>query len=445
MKKYLIPIFAAILTPFIVLAVYQTIDTTNVSITGGTITGITDLTVADGGTGQSSFTAGNLLYGAGGGALQNTATTTLTASAPLALSQPISVIGGTASALTCTAASASAAGCLSAANWTAFNNKWDLASSTIGVAYGGTGATTLTDGGVLLGSGTGAITAMGVLADGAIVIGDGTTDPTTLSAFTASNGYLKHEYGGLEFNLSAITAGGLIRGASAGAMEILALGTGGQLLGSTGGNLGYIATSTMPLVGDIGGTLGATTISADSVDDTMIDWGTGANQVSIADLSGNQISGALVWDFGGATSLEIPNNGTVDTNGEITSDDTSGQLRYYAGSTERVISPFVTMMGGYATSTWNGTTTLYLAPAIAAGTIDGVYCETDTGTVGVSLYDASSNRANYIPTASTTINYNKYSSNNTFTAGESIRIDLGTPASSPTKVSCRFKYKYSAD
>ena len=50
-------------------------------------------------------------------------------------------------------------------------------SATLVVANGGTGATALTDGGILLGSGTGAITAMAVLADGEIIIGDGTTDP----------------------------------------------------------------------------------------------------------------------------------------------------------------------------------------------------------------------------------------------------------------------------
>ena len=52
------------------------------------------------------------------------------------------------------------------------------------VADGGTGASTLTDGGVLLGSGTGAITAMAVLADGEMIVGDGTTDPVAESGAT---------------------------------------------------------------------------------------------------------------------------------------------------------------------------------------------------------------------------------------------------------------------
>jgi|21_taG_2_1085346.scaffolds.fasta_scaffold02996_7 hypothetical protein len=57
-------------------------------------------------------------------------------------------------------------------------------AETISVAYGGTGAVSLTDGGILLGSGTGAITAMAVLGDGAMIVGDGTTDPVAESGAT---------------------------------------------------------------------------------------------------------------------------------------------------------------------------------------------------------------------------------------------------------------------
>jgi len=54
----------------------------------------------------------------------------------------------------------------------------------VGVAYGGTGASTLTDGGVLLGSGTNAITAMAVLTDGQMIVGNGSTDPVAESGAT---------------------------------------------------------------------------------------------------------------------------------------------------------------------------------------------------------------------------------------------------------------------
>lgn len=52
------------------------------------------------------------------------------------------------------------------------------------VSSGGTGVGSLTDGGVLLGSGTGAITPMAVLGDGEMIVGDGTTDPVAESGAT---------------------------------------------------------------------------------------------------------------------------------------------------------------------------------------------------------------------------------------------------------------------
>ena len=60
-------------------------------------------------------------------------------------------------------------------------------TGTLPVANGGTGATTLTDGGVLLGSGTSAVTATAVLTNGQLLIGDGTGDPTVGTLTEGSN------------------------------------------------------------------------------------------------------------------------------------------------------------------------------------------------------------------------------------------------------------------
>jgi len=57
-------------------------------------------------------------------------------------------------------------------------------TGTLPVGNGGTGATTLTDGGVLLGNGTGTVVAMSVLADSEMIVGDGTTDPVAESGAT---------------------------------------------------------------------------------------------------------------------------------------------------------------------------------------------------------------------------------------------------------------------
>ena len=64
----------------------------------------------------------------------------------------------------------------------------------VGVAHGGTGVSTLTDGGLLLGSGAGAITALAVATNGQIPIGDGAGDPVlatitgTTDHITVTNG-----------------------------------------------------------------------------------------------------------------------------------------------------------------------------------------------------------------------------------------------------------------
>ena len=73
----------------------------------------------------------------------------------------------------------------SAGNLTVEGNEIYRAGGTdVPVTDGGTGTSTLTDGGVLLGSGTGAITAMSVLADGEMIVGDGSTDPVAESGAT---------------------------------------------------------------------------------------------------------------------------------------------------------------------------------------------------------------------------------------------------------------------
>ncbi len=107
-------------------------------------------------------------------------------------------------------------------------------TGTLAVGNGGIGATTLTDGGILLGSGTSAVTAMAVLADGSVVVGDGATDPVAITAFTSSTGLLIHERGGIEANISAIADGGMLVGTGAGTMAI-------RTSVLTGGAAGFLA------------------------------------------------------------------------------------------------------------------------------------------------------------------------------------------------------------
>lgn len=148
----------------------------------------------------------------------------------------------------------------------------------------------------------------------------------------------------------------------------------------------------------------------------------------------------------GAGVLEIPNGSapTVDSIGELAIDSTSNQLVLY-GSEKKVIgngnqySSFT-----YATSTaWTGTTTIPLGTAFVAETWNGIQCFTDAGTLKVSVSDGT-NRMNP-NAASTTVGTTVFNTNNTFTANEKRYVDVGTPASSPTKISCTISKSITAD
>ena len=73
------------------------------------------------------------------------------------------------------------------------------------VAGGGTGVGTLTDGGILLGRGTGNIEAMAALGAGVIVIGDGTTDPSTESLVDTARTWTAAQRGEITALTSATT------------------------------------------------------------------------------------------------------------------------------------------------------------------------------------------------------------------------------------------------
>lgn len=125
----------------------------------------------------------------------------------------------------------STTGTFSGANITALNAT-NVDAGTLAVARGGTGAVTHTDGGVLLGAGTSAITALAVTTDGSIIIGDGTTAPTTLAAFSSATGTLKVANGGT--GAATHTSAAVLVGAGTSAVTSVSPGTTGNVLTSTG-------------------------------------------------------------------------------------------------------------------------------------------------------------------------------------------------------------------
>lgn len=146
-----------------------------------------------------------------------------------------------------------------------------------------------------------------------------------------------------------------------------------------------------------------------------------------------------------SSGITLPQNMTLGTNGSITTDDTTGQFRWFSGGSQRTLVPYETLGFSYGSSTQGlGTTTRYLAPSPAAITVLSAQCDF-SNFLDVSFYDGT-NRLNYIK-ASSTIGTVTFTTNNTFTAGESMRVDIGTSTNIASNVvgGCRLKYTYDAD
>lgn len=114
-------------------------------------------------------------------------------------------------------------------------------------------------------------------ADGDIWVGTGVNAGVKLAAFTSSTGFLKQEKGGLEFDASAITTGGMVIGASAGNFELLAYGSDGQFIKGVSGKPAWAVAPVSRAGGQATGTSTvstseATMSTASSLTIAAIDW-----------------------------------------------------------------------------------------------------------------------------------------------------------------------------
>ena len=129
------------------------------------------------------------------------------------------------------------------------SNGLDLGNNThytgqLGVAGGGTGAATLTDHGLLVGSGTGAVTALSAMAKGSLLVGIGaSSDPTIVNVGT--NGFTliadSNEASGLKWGKVSISEASLTNNLITNNNNI-SLGT-GWLAGTTNYNAGIRLSS----------------------------------------------------------------------------------------------------------------------------------------------------------------------------------------------------------
>ena len=147
------------------------------------VTGV--LPEANGGTGESTYTKGDILYCNSTGAnLTKLAIgadgTILTVDTDIPAWETATAAG----LVTSVQVSGGSTGLVFTGGPITTTGTITLASGQLVVANGGTGAATLTDGGILLGSGTGAITATAQPTNGQVLIGSTGNDPV-LSTLTA--------------------------------------------------------------------------------------------------------------------------------------------------------------------------------------------------------------------------------------------------------------------
>ena len=221
-------------------------------------------------------------------------------------------------------------------------------SSAVGVSKGGTGATSLTDGGVLLGSGTSAVTAMSVLADGEMIVGDGSGDPVAESGATlrtsvgvgtgdspqftgvnighASDTTVTRASSGdinVEGNI-VYRAGGTDVPVADGGTGVSTLTDGGILLGSATGAitaLGVAANGQIP-IGDGSGDPVLATLSGTS---NEVDITNGSGSITVGLPSSVTVTTALTISGTGASSLDVGGGINAGT-GNVALVGTDGKL-----------------------------------------------------------------------------------------------------------------------
>jgi hypothetical protein len=177
------------------------------------------------------------------------------------------------------------------------------------VASGGTGAQSLTDGGVLLGSGTGAVTALGQATNGQLVVGSTGADPVLATLTGGANITVTNTAGGISIAASGLGSGTVQTVTGAGSQNGLTLTSDGDTVDpvlTLGGALSGVANSQL-VASSV--TVGTTAISLGASSTVL---------AGLTDVSSTSFTGSFNGDgsgLTGVTGIGTTTNSLTDGNG----------------------------------------------------------------------------------------------------------------------------------
>ena len=182
------------------------------------------------------------------------------------------------------------------------------------VASGGTGAQSLTDGGVLLGSGTGAITALGQATNGQLVVGSTGADPVLATLTGGSNITVTNTAGGISIAASGLGSGTVQSVAATGNENGITLSSDGDSVNPTitlGGALANVTNSQLSnssvTVGTTAIALGASSTALTGLTAVTSTGITATNILNSGEVADTKITGSFtgsfVGEFVGTTDL----------------------------------------------------------------------------------------------------------------------------------------------
>jgi len=174
------------------------------------------------------------------------------------------------------------------------------------VASGGTGASTLTDGGVVVGSGTGAVTSLGQATNGQLIVGSTGADPVLATLTGGANITVTNTAGAISIAASGLGSGTVQSVSGTGTENGITLTSDGDSVNPTltlGGALTGVGNAQLS---NSSVTLGTTTVALGA---------TAASLAGLTTVTATSFSGSFNGDFTGTTNLPDLTSGNGLTGG----------------------------------------------------------------------------------------------------------------------------------